>query len=237
VIAPSVMGPLPDNIDVDRVEIALVEVFPSYRQRFAAAHAMRRGFLSLRMTADERATCLGHVPVLTLISTDNHPVLSKVAGGSSAERVWSERCPHAMVLRIKSDHATIPYRTETGWNIIHFFADVSGQHFRPDVLGRGCSKFLEADEVMESARQSFRRAWELSNYAKVDFRTGPLDSVFECGSLSLESRRRPAVVRALLSQIGVDDQMESYKKGGYEDIAFLLRADRGMLLLPTRGAD
>jgi len=230
-------------LNASLLEAALVDIFPSFGARFEAAHAMARGFtqaeadLNFPYSGYRKNTAVldSTTSVFLLISTEHHMVMSPIAGGPPAEKEWSCRFPCATVVNVKSNHLTIPYAAETGWCVVHFLGDLCGLALKPDAVKTGQRKFVEINEVMEAARQSFRMAWKNSKYAEIDFRLKALkiecgvpepDTELEKNILSTSLPPGMAGIRILLAQIGAKSYIDMFDAQGYDDAIFLASLDR-----------
>lgn len=232
VMASSVMDEIPDDLDAPRFREALVALFPSYAARFAATEGW---FGSPKKHGNSSLV----LPVLLLISTDWHPAFGPVAGGLPAELEWKRRLPQALVVHVKSSHLSIPYTSESGWNILQFLACVSGGAFSLEATLAGQAKFAEVDRVMESARQSFRRAWR-DKYFDSEFcrcatsnASALLDSSQGSGVPARTSNwfvvSFPIGIAGVSATSDFEEHADVLMAQGNDDFAFLLSLDRSTL--------
>jgi acyl-coenzyme A synthetase/AMP-(fatty) acid ligase/3-oxoacyl-(acyl-carrier-protein) synthase/NADPH:quinone reductase-like Zn-dependent oxidoreductase/acyl carrier protein len=182
-IATSVLGDanIPDELDVDMLERALVSSFPSYASRFASA----RKFLSMLPAArdddaePENAKLEKEIqlPTLLMISTVDHPEATGIVGGSGAEAEWHARYPHAEVQYVNSDHIRVPYAQDTAPIVLDFLFSLLDERCKPREMEDACKAFTETAAQMEGAQDAFKSTWSQSKYSAVDFARVPEDTV------------------------------------------------------------
>jgi acyl transferase domain-containing protein/acyl-coenzyme A synthetase/AMP-(fatty) acid ligase/enoyl-CoA hydratase/carnithine racemase/acyl carrier protein len=164
IIATSVFDNVPDDLDVDAIRHAMLDVFPSYAKRLQCADWFERMLSRSKTVLGIDSSCQAYdgMDILFVTSTEHHHIFSEVAGGERAAREWEAEFPRALSVRVEGcHHGTILYTEGCAKWVHQFLCDVGASRFSLRRL-LGCKEdFARTRDIMLSTRREFcQRFWQ-----------------------------------------------------------------------------